>query len=117
MEELVLVSVTGEDKPGITAAIAELLGHYDVDVLDVGQSVIHNHLSLGILVNVPASSERVFKALLFESHKLGVQIRFTPVSEESYDEWVGLQGSARYILTLLARRIKASHISKRVRRR
>ena len=63
MEELVLVSVTGEDKPGITAAIAELLGHYDVDVLDVGQSVIHNHLSLGILVNVPASSERVFKAL------------------------------------------------------
>ena len=111
MNELILISVSGEDKPGITAAIAELLGHYDVDILDVGQSVIHNHLSLGILVNVPEASEKVFKALLFESHGLGVQIRFTPVSEESYDEWVGLQGASRYILTLLARRIKASHIS------
>ncbi len=111
MNELILISVTGEDKPGITAAIAELLGNYDVDILDVGQSVIHNHLSLGILVNVPASSEKVFKALLFESHQLGIQIRFSPVSEESYDEWVGLQGASRYILTLLARRIKASHIS------
>lgn len=111
MNELVLISVSGEDRPGITAAIAELLGSYDVDILDVGQSVIHNHLSLGILVNVPESSEKVFKALLFESHQLGVQIRFSPVSEESYDEWVGLQGASRYILTLLARRIKASHIS------
>lgn len=111
MNELVLLSVTGEDKPGITATIAKMLGDFDVDILDVGQSVIHNHLSLGILVNVPPSSEQVFKTLLFEAHKLGIALRFTPVSEESYAEWVGLQGASRYILTLLARRIKASHIA------
>lgn len=111
MNELVLISVSGEDKPGITANIAKLLGDFDVEVLDVGQSVIHNHLSLGILVNVPSASERVFKELLFQSHKLDVQIKFSPVSEESYDDWVGLQGASRYILTLLARRIKASHIA------
>lgn len=109
--ELVLISVTGRDKPGITATIAKLLGDFDVDILDVGQSVIHNDLSLGILVNVPPSSERVFKTLLFECHRLDVQIRFAPVSEESYEEWVGLQGASRYILTLLARRVKASHIA------
>ena len=68
MSELVLISVSGEDKPGITATIAELLAEFDVDILDVGQSVIHNHLSLGILVNVPEVSEPVFKALLAESH-------------------------------------------------
>lgn len=111
MNELVLLSVTGEDKPGITATIAKMLGDFDVDILDVGQSVIHNHLSLGILVNVPPSSEQVFKTLLFEAHKLGIALRFTPVSEKSYAEWVGLQGASRYILTLLARRIKASHIA------
>ena len=109
--ELVLISVTGLDKPGITATIAKLLGDFDVDILDVGQSVIHNDLSLGVLVNVPESSERVFKTLLFEAHKLDVRIRFTPVSEESYEQWVGLQGASRYILTLLARRVKASHIA------
>jgi phosphoserine phosphatase len=111
MNELILISVSGEDKPGITATIAKLLGDYDVDILDVGQAVIHNHLSLGILANVPASSEQIFKILLFEAHNLGIHIRFTPVSEESYEQWVGLQGASRYILTLLARRIKASHIA------
>ncbi len=112
MNELVLINVSGEDKPGITAAIAKLLGDHDVDILDVGQSVIHNHLSLGILVNAPSSSGDVFQALRHESGALGVQVHFSPVSEASYDEWVGLQGASRYILTLLARRIKASHIAR-----
>jgi phosphoserine phosphatase len=111
MNELVLISVSGEDKPGITATIAKLLGNLDVDILDVGQSVIHNHLSLGILVNVPDILEDVLEALREQSERLDVQIRFTPVSEESYEQWVGLQGASRYILTLLARRIKASHIA------
>ena len=111
MNELVLISVSGEDKPGITATISKLLGSLDVDILDVGQSVIHNHLSLGILVNVPGILEDVLEALREQSVRLGVQVRFTSVSEESYEQWVGLQGASRYILTLLARRIKASHIA------
>jgi len=111
MNELVLISVSGEDKPGITATISKLLGSLDVDILDVGQSVIHNHLSLGILVNVPGILEDVLEALREQSERLGVLARFTPVSEESYEQWVGLQGASRYILTLLARRIKASHIA------
>jgi phosphoserine phosphatase len=103
--------VSGEDRPGITATISKLLGNLDVDILDVGQSVIHNHLSLGILVNVSDILEDVLEALREQSVRLGVQVRFTPVSEESYEQWVGLQGASRYILTLLARRIKASHIA------
>jgi phosphoserine phosphatase len=111
MNELVLISVSGEDGPGITATIAKLLGEHDVDILDVGQSVIHNHLSLGILVNLPESSEAVFKALRSESKKLAVSIEFSPVSEKSYEQWVGVQGRSRFILTLLARRIRAAHIA------
>ena len=111
MNELILISVSGEDKPGITATITKLLGNLDVDILDVGQSVIHNHLSLGILVNVPDILEEVLEALREQSVRLGVELRFTSVSEESYAQWVGLQGASRYILTLLARRIKASHIA------
>ncbi|MBO6558292.1 MAG: phosphoserine phosphatase SerB [Pseudomonadales bacterium] len=112
MNELFLISVSGEDRPGITATIAKLLGDWDVDVLDVGQSVIHNHLSLGILANVKTDTEEVFAALRVETEKLGVQIRFSPISEESYDQWVDQQGATRYILTLLARKVKASHIAK-----
>ena len=112
MNELVLISVSGEDRPGITATIAKLLGDWDVDILDLGQSVIHNHLSLGILANMPAESDQVTGALRLASHRLNVQIRFAPISEESYADWVGLRGASRYILTLLARKVKASHIAK-----
>ncbi len=111
MNELVLISVSGEDEPGITATITKLLGDFDVDILDVGQSVIHNHLSLGILANVQGSLEELYKALQLESRQFDIQIKYSPVTEESYEQWVDLQGASRYILTLLARRIKASHLS------
>ena len=109
--ELVLINISGEDKPGLTAAINELLAEFDIDILDIGQAVIHNHLSLGILINIPGHSEPVLKEVLFKAHALGVNIKFSAVDEASYDDWVGLQGRSRFILTLLARRIKATHIA------
>ncbi|MBD3648958.1 MAG: phosphoserine phosphatase SerB, partial [Pseudomonadales bacterium] len=74
MAELVLINVSGEDKPGLTAAISELLGEFDVDILDVGQAVIHDYLSLGILVNIPGESDNVFKELCFRAHELDVHV-------------------------------------------
>jgi phosphoserine phosphatase len=111
MGELVLINITGEDKPGLTAAITALLGEFDVDVLDVGQAVIHDYLTLGILTSVPGEAESLFKEILFRAHELGVTVKFSPVNEDSYDEWVSLQGRSRFILTLLARKIRASHIA------
>lgn len=111
MTQLVLVSVSGEDKPGITAAITERLAEFDVDILDVGQAVIHNYLSLGILVSIPGVSDPVLKEVLFLAHELDVSVKFTPVDSGSYDQWVGHQGRERLILTLLARKIKASHLA------
>lgn len=111
MTELVLISVSGTDKPGITSHMASLLAHYDVDVLDVGQSVIHDHLSLGILANLPDTTDSIREAIAEAAHALDVEVMMTPVSRESYANWVGLQGASRFILTLLARRIRASHIA------
>ena len=111
MTELVLISVSGTDKPGITSRMASLLAHYDVDVLDVGQSVIHDHLSLGILANLPDTTDSIREAIAEAAHSLDIEVMLTPVSRESYANWVGLQGASRFILTLLARRIRASHIA------
>jgi len=112
MSELVLINITGEDKPGLTAAITAVLGEFDVDILDVGQAVIHNFLTLGILANVPGESESLFKEILFHAHELGVTVKFSPVDIASYDEWVSFQGRSRFILTLLARKIRASHLAR-----
>ena len=112
MPELVLINITGEDKPGLTAAITSLMGDFDVDILDVGQAVIHNFLTLGILSTLPDTSESLFKEILFRAHELGVEVRFSPVDATSYAEWVNQQGRSRFILTLLARKIRALHLAK-----
>ena len=111
MAELVLISVSGTDRRGITADIAQLLRVHDVDILDIGQSVIHDHLSLGILANVPGDADTVLKDVREEIAGFDIEIVFRPVTGQSYDSWVGQQGASRYILTLLARRIKAAHIA------
>ncbi|OOZ40903.1 phosphoserine phosphatase SerB [Solemya pervernicosa gill symbiont] len=113
MREVVLINVSGEDRAGLTAALTEILARYNIDILDIGQAVIHNTLSLGFLVEVPQSLNAcpVFKELLFKAHELGVQLRFTPIEAEEYEAWVTHQGRARYIITLLGRQITARHVA------
>ncbi|MGB2042351.1 MAG: ACT domain-containing protein, partial [Porticoccaceae bacterium] len=55
MKNILLINVFGEDKPGVTSAITEVLSRYDVSLLDIGQAVIHDQLSLAILAAVPGS--------------------------------------------------------------
>lgn len=114
MKEIILINISGEDKPGLTSSITEILAGYGVNVLDIGQAVIHDTLSLGFLIHIPeeAESSPVLRDVLFKAHELGVNIRFTPVTEDSYENWVEGQGKKRYIVTLLARQITAEHIAR-----
>lgn len=52
MSELVLINVSGRDKPGLTSEITGIMGRYDVRILDIGQAVIHDHLTWGILIEI-----------------------------------------------------------------
>ena len=114
MKEIVLINITGPDRPGLTAAITGLLAKAQVHILDIGQAVIHDTLSFGILVEMPAGqgSSDVLKDVLFRGYELDQQVRFTPVSAEEYSRWVEGQGKARHIVTLLARRVTAEHIAR-----
>ena len=113
MKEVILINVAGDDKPGLTSLITEILADYDVDILDIGQSVIHDTLSLGILVAVPAAADSslILKDILFRTHELNLTVRFSPIDEASYGHWVAGQGKPRHIVTLLARIITAEHLS------
>jgi len=114
LKEIVLINISGEDKPGLTASITEILAGFEVNILDVGQAVIHDTLSLGMLVELPEPSRdsSILKDVLFRAHELDIQVRFTPISEESYAQWVAGQGRPRYIVTLLARKITARHLTR-----
>lgn len=110
--ELILINISGQDKPGVTAALTTILARYNAMVLDIGQADIHHTLSLGILFKTtPAQSGDLMKDLLFKAYDMGVKIRFTPISTEEYETWVGLQGKNRWIITILGRQLTASNIA------
>lgn len=110
--ELILIRISGLDRPGLTASITEILSRYEVDILDIGQADIHSTLSLGILFQCQESdSGNVMKELLFKASELGINIRFYPITKGEYNEWVSMQGKNRYILTLLGRKLTAQQIA------
>jgi len=110
-EELILLRITGVDRPGLTATFTGILAKYDVDILDIGQADIHSTLSLGFLIRVAEeNSGRVMKELLFKASELNVNIRFIPVTLDEYEAWVNRQGKNRYILTVLGRKLSARQI-------
>ena len=53
MSEILLLNVTGKDRTGLVARITGVLAEHGVNVLDIGQAVIHDYISLGILVEIP----------------------------------------------------------------
>lgn len=110
--ELILIRITGEDRPGLTASVTEILAKYDATILDIGQAYIHNTLSLGILCKTEEQhSGFIMKELLFKASSLGVTVRFYPITTKEYEDWVNMQGKNRYILTLLGRKLSARQIS------
>lgn len=113
MQEILLLHVTGEDRPGLTASLTGILARHDIRILDLNQTVIHRTLLMGMLVRIPvgAGSTDVLKDLLFTAHDAGLRLRMTPVDDAEYDAWVGREGKPRYILTLLARELHARHVS------
>lgn len=110
--ELILINITGPDRPGVTSALTEILGRHKATILDIGQSTIHHYLSLGFLIKTDAAaSGEILKELLFKASDLNLNIRFTPTTVDDYEEWVAMQGKSRWIITLLGRRLNAGHIA------
>lgn len=113
MREILLVGISGEDQPGVTAAVAAALAEFDAKVLDIGQSVIHDTLSLGLLVELPETRASGGLRARIQSCAagLGLRARFSPIDEASYERWVLGQGLPRYVVTLLARKITAAQLA------
>lgn len=111
-DKIILININGTDRPGVTAALTEILAKNNAVILDIGQADIHNNLSLGILFqSSEGNSGDILKELLFKSYELDVNIRFNPITEEAYNQWVSMQGKNRYIITILGRKLTARQIA------
>ena len=113
MHELIMIHIYGQDKPGLASELTGILAQYEVEILDMGQTVIHDNLSLGILIRIPSEHEAapIVKEVLFAAHDLDINVKFRPISDERYTDWVAFAGKKRYIVTLLGKRITARHMA------
>ncbi len=112
MAEIILINLTGPDRPGITRDLAAILARHGVRILDIGQAVIHDTLTLGMLIDLSAetASQPVVKDVLFKAHEWDLQARFTPVGAPEYERWVAAHGQPRHIMTLIGRDLRARHL-------
>ena len=114
MNETILIHFSGRDRPGLTAELTAILASFDTCVLDVGQAVVHETLSLGLLVEIPRgeSFRGVQDTLVARSKELRLQVEFTSIAKTDLDEWISSQGKDQFIVTILGRAISANHLAR-----
>jgi len=111
--EILLIHFSGPDRPGLTAGLTSILAHYNVNILDIGQAVVHENLALGMLIQVPPEKNfgPLKVALLSGAFELGLQAHFTTLTREAVNHWLNGRRADHFIITVLGRAISAQHIA------
>lgn len=112
MREIILISFLGPDQPNQFTRLMQVLSVHSLQILDVGQAVIHNQLTLGIVVasEDQTATALAMKEILILAHEIGLTVRFKPITQVQYEQWVSEGGRTRYIVTALAPELEASHL-------
>jgi phosphoserine phosphatase len=110
----VLVHFSGPDKPGLTAALTGVLVEQSVGILDIGQSVVHENVSLGLLMEIPAGCDfAALRSVLHRrAHELGLLARFTPIPGDAMQHWIHGLHHHHFIVTVLGRSITAEQLAR-----
>jgi len=98
-KNLLMVNVSGQDRPGITATLTRVLIEHNVEVVDIEQASLQNLLGLYLLLDLSKASDSkdsVIKDLLFEASKLNLTLNFRFFSP---NEVLALNQRNLYVLT------------------
>jgi len=63
------INVTGRDQAGLTAMLTDRLAGANVMILDMGQAVIHDFLTLGLMIRCETGREGVIDDLARVFHE------------------------------------------------
>lgn len=112
MREIMLISLLGPDQPYQFTRLMGVLATYQLEILDVGQAVIHNQLTLGIVVSSESTTATALamKELLILAHEINLTVRFKPIAESEYRQWVQEGGRTKYLVTVIAPQLTAIHL-------
>ena len=113
VKQILLINIFGRDQVGVTRTVTSELSLFDITVLDIGQAVIHDQLTLGILASVSEeySISSVVESISFKLKNLGMRVKCFSVPTKSYQDWVDQQGKQRHIVSLLAPKIESRYLA------
>jgi phosphoserine phosphatase len=104
----ILVTVTGRDRPGVTATLTGILAAQGAALHDIEQVVVHEQLTLCLLVGLPRSRD-VLKELLFAAKELGMELEFKPVTADGPAD-PGPPAGQMYVITAIGPALGANNI-------
>lgn len=109
----ILIHFSGADRPGLTSALTQMLAGHGAVVLDIGQAVVHESLSLGILIELPPAESyaALQSALSNEAEQLALRVSFTAISQDALHRWLQGAHGQQFIVTVLGRKITAKHLA------
>jgi len=97
-ESLLVLNLFGPDRPGILAALAEVLQHHDIELADLQQVSFQKNIGLHLLLKFGAagqSKDSAVKDLLFLGHQLNLTANFQPLPP---DKIQGIDHRKRLVL-------------------
>jgi phosphoserine phosphatase len=110
-KDFVMVTVSGPDQPGITAAFSKILVDNQVEIVDIEQASLQDFLGLSFLLDMSGakqSKDGVLKDLLFEASRLRLTLNFRLFSEK---EMKARNSKNLFILTYFGDTLALSEIS------
>ncbi|MFN8579224.1 MAG: phosphoserine phosphatase SerB [Candidatus Sericytochromatia bacterium] len=110
-KNLVLLTITGKDQPGITSSLTKILAESNTKIVDIEQVVIHDILSLSIIVKFDDNNKNndVLKELLFKAKEIGINLDFEVIGQ---DLIIDRSSRYTYAVTCLGDEISAEIILK-----
>jgi phosphoserine phosphatase len=103
---LLIVTVSGPDRPGITARLTGILVQMGAALLDIEQVVVLKHLTLGMLIGIQ-EDRGVLKELLFAAKELGMSLDFHAVEARGA---APVKRPPRYVVTAIGNTLGAAEL-------
>ena len=102
MPPIILVTVTGHDKPGLTAGLLGVLAAADAAVIDMEQVVLQENLTLALAITVPDDTS-IQKDLLYYGFETGMAVDLEVVHETKELD----ASKKRFVVTVLGQEMRA----------
>ncbi|WP_305046743.1 phosphoserine phosphatase SerB [Geoalkalibacter sp.] len=106
-QPMILITMTGPDRPGIIAAMTGQIAEAGARIRDIEQTVTHTLLSLSVVIDFPtgeSNQKPLIKDLLFLAKEWGLDLDFQVLDEQDYRRRTGRNS---YVLTIMGGEVNA----------